>query len=249
MAKSPIFDHKLRLKKPAESSTVTGPCCSPASSSNERWYGIEEQLSQSTARATFGITALTATGTAALFSDATGAYINYLSGTGLSAVAGWTNANAVGHTIHIQHLPDMLFVMKTGAGATDIANLRIWAGLHSNGSLATDVPGSLGISGLAFRYSTVAGDTTWQATSFDGVGDTVTNTGIAVTANTRYVLRIKVVSTALVEYYINGSLVATLSTTLPAAATNIFFAFLHTVNAVAGTARNIRIRKVYIDAL
>lgn len=244
--KTPLFDHKLRLKKP----TITaGTDTNDSGPEFERWYGIEEQTGLGTARSTFGITALTATGTATLFSDATGGYINYASSTALSSVAGWTNANAVGHTIHMQHLPRMLFVMKTGAGATDIANVRIWAGLHTNGSLATDAPGAAGVSGLAFRYSTVAGDTTWHATAFDGVGDTVADTGVTVSANTRYLLSIRVVSTSSVEYYINNTLVNTLTTNLPGASTNLFFAFMHTVNAAAGTARNIRIRKVYIDAL
>lgn len=215
----------------------------------ERWYALEEQTSLGTARSTFGMAQMTATGTAAAFQDTTGSYINYTSTTLASAIAGWTNTTT--DVVQTQLLPDLLVVMKTGANATDVQNLRIWFGLQNNGlgALGTDTPGATSAgTTLLFRYSTPGGDTTWHATSADGASDTATDTGVAVTANTRYALRIRVVTTSSVEYSINGTLVATLTTTLPAGTTGLQ-PRVYTVNAGVGTARNIRLRKYYLDAL
>lgn len=243
----PIFDHKIRLRGPSTAaSTVTQ---SPVSTLNARWWANWEQNGLQTTVATYGMTAPTATGTASSVQDSTGSYINYLSGTAASAQAGWATAGGVA-TVQKQLLPDLEVVLKTGAGASDVASLRIWAGLQTNGAIGTDTPGaSAAISSLLFRYSTPAGDSNWMATASDGSSDaTPVDTGVAVTADTRYVMRIKVVSASSVEYYINDLLVATITTALPAASTNLFL-YASTVNAGAGTARNLRLRKFYIDAL
>lgn len=227
-----------------------GVCCSPASASNERWFGFEEQSNITAITKTavvMGATTTTAGGGTAAFVDATGSYIAYTSGTALGAVGGLSAAAT--NEFQTRLLPDLQIVMKTGGVAADIADLRIWIGAHNDGAIGTDTPGTSGIDGLVFRYSTPAGDTNWMAGSFDGASQTFTDTGIAVAVDTRYVMRIKVVSTSSVEYYINGTLVATLTTTLPASTTSIDFGYCHTVNAVAGTARTIRWRKTFCEML
>lgn len=221
---------------------------SPASAGAERWYGIQQQNSLLTSLDTYGMAAATANGTATTFQDSTGSYINYASSTALNSVAGWHNTAT--NIVQTRLLPDLTVVMKTGAAASDIANLRIWVGLQSGGSaLATDTPGASAVSSLMFLYSTPRGDTTWFAQSSDADSDASTNTGVSVAADTRYVMRIRVVSTSSVEYYINGTLVATLSAAahLPADSTGLRTG-AHTVNALAGTARNIRLRKFYVEA-
>lgn len=241
----PIFAHKLHLTRVGQAAAVVTTEASPPG--GERWYGLHEQTNIGVGTSSFGMLALTANGTASALVDATGAYINYLSSTAASSLAGWTNTST--DIVEPQILPELIVVLKTGAAASDIANLRIWVGIQSGaGALGTDTPGASGVSTLLFRYSTPAGDTTWQATSADGASDTVADTGVVVAVDTRYVMRIKVVSTTSVEYYIDDVLVATLTTTLPAATTGLR-PRAHTVNALVGTARNLRLRKYYIDAL
>ena len=242
----PIFDHKLRLRGPSTAAAVDP---TPTNPSSERWFAYEEQNPQAITKGVsiMGASTATAAGGTAVFNDGTGSYINYTSGTGISAVGGL--AAAAANLVQLRHLPDILFVMKTGAVAADISNVRIWVGMHTDGALATDVPGSLGISGVVFRYSTPAGDTNWQAHTFDGVGDTAVDTGVVVTADTRYVFRIRATSTTTIEFYINGTLVAMAAGTIPAGTTNLQFGYCHTVNALAGTARAIRWRKTFIHSL
>jgi hypothetical protein len=83
----------------------------------------------------------------------------------------------------------------------------------------------------AFRFSTTVPDTNWQAITSNGTSATVTNTGIAAdTATHRFF--IKTNDGTSVQFYIDGTLVATNTTNLPSSATRVAYA----VEGIASTA-------------
>ena len=65
-----------------------------------------------------------------------------------------------------------------------------------------------------FRYSSYAGDTTFHCLSCGGIACTDTDTGIVVSSNTIYNLKIKMDGNQA-RYMINGSAVCTINTNLP----------------------------------
>jgi hypothetical protein len=103
--------------------------------------------------------------------------------------------------------------MKTGP---DVTSIRLNYGLFT----ATTMNADGGTATCAiFRFSTVAGDTNWQAITNDGSATgTITDTGIAVAASTEYELAIIPSGDGTTaKFYINGALVATHTTKMPAA--------------------------------
>jgi len=189
------------------------------------------------------IAAPTQVGVASAVADATGQYINYVTLTTLNAAAGWAGALA---DLQIQQAPEFEFVIKTGAGAGDIANQRIWAAFTTAAAL-DQADAGVGNT-IGFRYSTGAGDTNWQAVSRNATSglNTVTDTGVAVAANTRYEFRIDARNSASILMYINGTLVATMTTTLPVVTTT-GGPYMTITNLTAGTARNIRGSKMVVE--
>ncbi len=183
------------------------------------------------------------TGTATLLHDSTGAYLNYATTTSAGAVAGWTPITG---SFSMQLLPDGVFVMKTGANASDLTGVRIWVGFDDGGNENGPTPAN----SVLFRFDTQdAGDTNWMTISEDGSSNTeLNNSGVAVAANTRYVLRVQIVSTTEARFYINGALVATHTSRFPAASTTLS-PRLYILNGTAGTARNIRCRMIKIYSL
>lgn len=94
---------------------------------------------------------------------------------------------------------------------------RIWIGVSSlNGSnLQTDTPGTSGGSCAAFRYSTAAGDTNFQCVCADAASQTIVDSGVAADL---LMHQFKIVQgSGEFLFYIDGALVATISTTLPSA--------------------------------
>lgn len=110
--------------------------------------------------------------------------------------------------------------------------MRLWLGFTS-GSLTGADDGT--VNALAFRFSTVAGDSNWQAYANDGgAPGTIVDTGVAVSASAGYLLRIRALpDNSGVEYYINDELITTISTNLPGTATAMAFATYITTAAAA----------------
>lgn len=103
--------------------------------------------------------------------------------------------------------------------AADITNIGYWIGMFSATPDNNPTPA---ISGCAFRYYTSADGTAfWRAVTMDGASQTVTDTGVAIVLSTVYEFYIDVKSTGSVDFYINGVLVATHTTTLPALTTTM----------------------------
>lgn len=100
---------------------------------------------------------------------------------------------------------------------TDITNTRIWAGFTdgSPNSFLDDTPDD---NVIAFRYSTDEGDTNWMCVGIAGTGasGTYTDSGIAVAADTKYILEVRT-NSGEATFYINNTLVATITTPLPSA--------------------------------
>lgn len=167
-----------------------------------------------------GIAAPTATGTPSASNDTDSTYINLLSGGAAGNLAGYTTATF--NLVRRQHNPVFDIVMRTGA-AGDIANIRFWIGLFSAAPTNVDTLAA-GTSAIAFRYSTVAPDTGWTPVTSDGASQSTATAIGTVAASTRYLLTIEVDDTnGLARFRVNNDLTTerTISTTLPAAATEL----------------------------
>ena len=135
------------------------------------------------------------------------------------------------------------WVIKTGALSTDIENARIWIGSGSAALSGSDEPV---LHYMAFRYSTSIDSTAFWACVTDGATGTpeTTTTTVAITADTRYLMRIDASATDNVRFYINDVLVATHTTNLPTSSTNQRPAFSIT-NLSAGTTRAIKFSRFF----
>lgn len=103
---------------------------------------------------------------------------------------------------------------------SSVANTRLWFGMTDQ--TATTMSGSANPAGsyAAFRYDTSAGDTHLQCVTKDGTTQTIVDSGITPVVGTRYRLAIDMdYDNSQVLFYIEGVLVATITTHLPAAAT------------------------------
>jgi hypothetical protein len=219
---------------------------------NGRPFGIVQrnQVFNSTAiSALGGYQSPTVVGTPTAFEDSTGAYINYATSTALNAAAGW----AWGQTdVRVEVQPRWEYIMKTGANASDVANTRIWCAFVSAAALDQSDAGVGNVAG--FRYSTSAGDANWQAVTRNaGTGlNTIVDTGVPITANTRYVLIIDASNPASIVFMIGvggtqPSVVATISTTLPVVTTT-GSPYATITNLSAGTARAFRLVRMIQEA-
>lgn len=167
-------------------------------------------LSNSGAITTFGAAAAGINGTNANGEDADGPWAQYTSATSLNADAGvFSNGGSFNH-VETRFTPIFYAKIKTGGTVTE---LRTLIGLCSEAPMGSDTPpGHL----LFFRFSTVAADTNWQCLSDDGgAAPTITDSGVAHTANTEYAFKIDCSDPASIKFYINGVLVATHTTNLP----------------------------------
>jgi hypothetical protein len=110
--------------------------------------------------------------------------------------------------------PDLLYRLKTGP---DVTNLRYWIGMFS---AAPDASATPAVTYAAFRYDTAADGTAfWRCASDNGSGTPeVTTTAVAVAVDTAYTFRIHCDGSDVL-FYLDGTLVATHSTTIPAATT------------------------------
>ena len=202
---------------------------------------MKSNLGTNTALGTHMLDAAANSGAATAFISAPHAYINY-AGTG--AAQGWGAALVV---TRMELDPTYYATMMTGA---DVTNNAMQYGFHSNTlNAATTQPGR----SVCFFVPASAGAQNWLAHTGNNTapgangnaaaGDfTQVDTGVALTADTRYVFLIEVELTEA-RFYINGTLVATITTDLPDA-TDLFWRGL--AFSVAANARSIRNQLIYI---
>lgn len=100
-----------------------------------------------------------------------------------------------------------------------------------------------GLTYAGFRFSTGAGDTNWQALSGNGATDVITDTGIAPGTGSHQFAVIFNDTTPNITFYIDGSLVATHTTSLPASGK--FFIFMGS-NKYASTSYSLGVSQVLI---
>jgi hypothetical protein len=175
--------------------------------------------------------------------DSLGTATNYATSAVADTQAGATPS--VGSNNQVANRPDLYFVVRSGAGATDIANCQVYCGLVVNnaGTINVKIPPNC----IAFNFnSRNRSDVNWQTITADAsvsVGEATNfiqkDTGIAYTANTLYQLRITVTGDTTVEFRINDILVSTHSGSgMPAINT----ALLYAANLITGSAtiRNFR---------
>lgn len=102
----------------------------------------------------------------------------------------------------------------------DLTNQRMWVGLTGiNGGNNTtnynsDTPGNTDKIAM-FRFSSVAGDTNWQCVTGDASAQTVTDSGVAADVANPHVFEVRQNDGVNVQFYIDGTLVATNTTHLP----------------------------------
>ena len=203
---------------------------------DERHIGLLQQDGRLAAVEALGLNNAT-NGTASTITDTTGIYVQYQTGTLVGNQGGVTHSGTIDYTMDV--LPDIYSVIKTGDRAQDITDCIIWIGLSTNTGLGNPIVGDF----VGFRFApTDLGDVNWIALTANGGTTTTTDSGVAVTVDTRYVFRIKVVSLSSVELYVNGTLVATHTTNLPASLT-LLGLNTYIINRTAGSNRRLRFRR------
>lgn len=186
--------------------------------------------------------------------DVDGYYINYSTGTLISALGGWHTLGAAPEVTQLRHAAtaalDFLWVVKTGTVASDLSPVRLFFGLTaSTGAAAL----SHSTASIRFNYNTVErADTTWRAVTSSGTpGSGIeataaefkdTDTEIPVTLDTRYELRLRILASDHVEFWIDGTPVAAhLAAPMPSTTAGLKIeAFV--MNGAAGTTRNLKQR-------
>ena len=159
-------------------------------------------------------------GTATSLVNSTGAYIKYAGAASASSNAGWQLENGTAKTQY-QLLPRFWAKIFTGASSSDIQNVRIWVGYGAYDLRASDTNLA---NVAAFRYCTATDGTAfWRCvTSDSGSTPTVTTTTVPVATSTSYTFHIDMRNPAAYYFYINGVLVATHTTNLPATTTSVY---------------------------
>lgn len=131
-----------------------------------------------------------------------------------------------------------LFQMLAAPGSV-ITVARYWGGLFNTSFvtlLGVDTPGTSAISGAGFRFSTAVPDTTWKCVTCDGASQTVVDSGVTVVASVAK--RFEITDDgAQTVFKIDGAVVATITTTRPAATVVVRQGFgVQTLEAVAKSA-------------
>lgn len=132
---------------------------------------------------------------------------------------------------------DPIYQVRIITGS-DITEQRMFFGLASAGANNADDPGS---EFIGFRYSSAVGGN-WYSMTDDGTTLNAQDSGVACSANTEYVLKFVVSGDGTsVAFYINGVLVETITTNLPAAATNLLIEYR--LFAIIASARHFYLRR------
>ncbi len=186
-----------------------------------------------------GIAAPTETGAVGSNVDATSVWRQYTSGAGAGAQAGHDMVTFV----RIGHNPKFVVYLRTGATITGI---RHWIGLSSAGMTNADTHAA---HCLAFRFSTVAGDTGFIGVSRDGASQSVTAAMGTYAASTVYRLTCEfdgTTATFTVEAEAAGtSASATLAATLPGSTTSLEMS--NQIFTTAGGARSWEFGRFYLE--
>lgn len=196
------------------------------------WYAYARAIWNTTTFRSFNITSGTAGTAAANIAVAGRPYIDYVSVATTDQDAGVLAETALAWG----QLPATEWQIRTGSS---VLVMRAVVGLNNDQTpTAAD---SCGAECAVFRYSTSVPDTNWVACTSDVTPtQTCTDTGIAIATSTQYLLRVDCGSLPTnCKFYINGALVVTKTTNLPAIAAGtpigVPVAYLRTLENVAKT--------------
>lgn len=113
---------------------------------------------------------------------------------------------------------NIYYASKVGTSSITVTNMRIRFGLGTWTNVATIVTGDTQptLQMASFRFSKAVPDTDWICEAANGTAEVTADSGVAVAADTPYVLEIKFNdSVPNIVYSINGSSVCTLTSDLP----------------------------------
>ena len=130
------------------------------------------------------------------------------------------------------HDPTADFFMATGT-PTGGAGQKYWIGVFNTKTtptLSSDTAPATNFA--AFRFSTAASDTKWQYVTRDGAATTVTDSGVTVTADTEYHLKVRI-SGSTVYFSINGGSETAVTANIPGA-TEVLYPQLQVWKDVTG---------------
>lgn len=171
-------------------------------------------------------------------------WIQYASGNPANSVAGLIGGDngvitpaAQYDIVRADWDPTMIWRVRTH---TVLTALRYWLGFTNISISLIDTPTTQIV--YAFRFSSVAGDTNWQAIVCDGTTVTTVDTGVVATINQDLIMGIQINGQSRVRFWLNdyttGAEVADVSTNLPVVGSHVtpFFRVTNT----GGSARRIR---------
>lgn len=152
----------------------------------------------------------------------------------LSATASNADANLVPAAFTLTQVQaDPIFITRVEIPTAKV-NMRVFIGLFSAAPvLTTDTQNT--IHSAYFRFSTGASDTTWQCCTSNATSTTVATLLYAptLTVDTVYLLKIDATDAANIRFYINGTLAAIATATLPTATQNLGIA--HYLRSLSST--------------
>ncbi len=198
-----------------------------------------------------GLANVTTSGIGTEYRDALGIFQLQFTDSSAGSTAGVVPTAAGNYkTSRIDWLPIYEAHVRTDSSATEIANAngRWWFGLFSATPQGSATPA---VHGVGFRIDNPTDGTTIKAWADNGSGSpTVVSTGITWAAATAYKFKIILTASAAL-FYINGNLVATITTTLPASGTDLgLYAAATQIASGAGDARkHIGINRVVVTQL
>lgn len=210
----------------------------PHFGATRRWGGVSQTNPSDSTLVAFGpMVAPTVLGTAAASSaDSARMMVSYTTAAVANDLAGWSGSYA---QTRPSYGPSYAVSVRTHS---DITSTRIWVG-WTNAALTADTNNSNHL--CAFRYSTAAGDTNWQACRSNGTAQACTDTTVAVAASTTYELAIDGQVSGRCSFYVNGVLRAT--TTSGSTSSAVTVGPQTTVETLAAAARAIHIGSAMLE--
>lgn len=194
---------------------------------NRHVWSFLSEISTGTTFTSFNlVVAMSSGGGRSSAQDATGAWQSHDTAASIDSWSGHVTGGF--HLTKRSHDPH--FVARTKSPASNMDSLRLWTGLTTAQLTGADPGGSI----IGFRF--IPGtDTNFMCATRDGTTLTLGDSGVTPATDTEYVLKFECDQSAgNIKFYINGSLVHTANTTMPALNTVIGAAFYiqTTVNAV-----------------
>lgn len=128
------------------------------------------------------------------------------------------------------------------AALSTISNTRSWIGFDNlSDPGGTDTPTNV----VKFRYSTNAGDADWMAYVDNGGTHTIVDTGVAPVANAANTFKIDCTNPASLKFYIDGMLVATITTNIPS--TTLPMNFAAEIVTLTSSSETIYVGRMYVE--